>query len=427
MVLTVIQLGQTMHVIKKRTMSIRSQKITRLFPVSLMSILLAAQTIFGQQWITNTPLPIGYIGQSLACWNGYLYQAGGEGTVHGIPDGMNVYYVQVQSDGTSGSWQSGSSLPVAVLNHAGVADNGFLYVLGGFQSTPSGGLVTTNSVYYSQINSDGSLGAWQTNTPLPLKLNHLTATVWNNIIYVAGGSGSSAVFSANINPDGSLSAWNTQPSLPVALSSCAAAANGTLYVLGGSSGGFQNTVYYSKINADGSLAGWNQTTPMPQALDFIGAVAAGGRVFFYGGYNGSAVNNFYSAPVAGDGSLGSWSPGPSLPQPLYGVGTAVAGSYIAVACGQNNSSAQRTVYSIALPPPPATPALTPQGFGANGNFQLQLTSSTNTGFGLLASTNLTTWVNIGWGFTDTNGLLTFQDTNAAGFPQRFYKAYWPLP
>jgi hypothetical protein len=47
--------------------------------------------------------------------------------------------------------------------------------------------------------------------------------------------------------------------------------------------------------------------------------------------------------------------------------------------------------------------------------------------GLLASTNLTSWTNLGWGFTGTNGTLLFTDTNAASFPHRFYRAYWPLP
>ena len=51
----------------------------------------------------------------------------------------------------------------------------------------------------------------------------------------------------------------------------------------------------------------------------------------------------------------------------------------------------------------------------------------STGFGLLASTNLTDWRRIGWGFTGTNGVLLLQDTNAASFPQRFYRAFWPLP
>ena len=82
---------------------------------------------------------------------------------------------------------------------------------------------------------------------------------------------------------------------------------------------------------------------------------------------------------------------------------------------------------MPLPPPPAPPVLTPQAIGTNGNLQLQLASDTNAGFGFLASTNLTDWNRIGWGFTGTNGLLSFPDTNAASFPRRFYRAYWPLP
>lgn len=40
------------------------------------------------------------------------------------------------------------------------------------------------------------------------------------------------------------------------------------------------------------------------------------------------------------------------------------------------------------------------------------------GFGLLASKNLTDWQRIVAGFTDANGGLFFQDTNAANFPNR---------
>lgn len=81
---------------------------------------------------------------------------------------------------------------------------------------------------------------------------------------------------------------------------------------------------------------------------------------------------------------------------------------------------------MSLPPPPAAPTLVSRSF-TNGNFQLKLAATTNTGFGLLASTNLTDWARIGAGFTDTNGSLLFQDTNAAHFSRRFYRAYWPLP
>ena len=83
-------------------------------------------------------------------------------------------------------------------------------------------------------------------------------------------------------------------------------------------------------------------------------------------------------------------------------------------------------YNVVLPPP-AAPVLVPQGRGPNGNFQFKLASTTNTTFGILASTNLTNWASIGSGTTDANGWLLFQDTNTAAFPSRFYRAYWPLP
>ncbi|HEV2695104.1 MAG TPA: hypothetical protein VG347_19570 [Verrucomicrobiae bacterium] len=83
-------------------------------------------------------------------------------------------------------------------------------------------------------------------------------------------------------------------------------------------------------------------------------------------------------------------------------------------------------YNIVVPPP-ATPVLTAQGFGTNGYFNFKLTSSTNIAFGVQASTNLTGWTNIGSGFTGTNGLMFFQDTNTAGSRSRFYRAYWPYP
>jgi hypothetical protein len=82
---------------------------------------------------------------------------------------------------------------------------------------------------------------------------------------------------------------------------------------------------------------------------------------------------------------------------------------------------------MPLPPMPVAPTLAPQSFGTNGVFQFRLTSSTNVGFGIQASTNLADWTRIGWGFTDTNGWLSFADTNAASFPHRFYRATWPLP
>ena len=74
--------------------------------------------------------------------------------------------------------------------------------------------------------------------------------------------------------------------------------------------------------------------------------------------------------------------------------------------------------------PPAF-ALLVQSAGTNRSFKLA--SITNTAFGFQASGNLLNWTNIDAGTTDTNGWLYLHDTNTAGFPRRFYRAYWPYP
>jgi hypothetical protein len=386
-------------------------------------------------WVQTTSLPDTYVGHSLVYASGYLYQAGGASGINGILDGTNVFYAQVHSNGTIGNWNSATPLPEPAIYHAGVTANGFVYVIGGeTYNLAEDSFAITNIIYYAKINSDASLGSWHIANPLPNILEFLSASVWNNRIYVIGGFDENMLFnnvySATIQNDGSLSAWVTQASLPVTNYTQAEVANGFLYVLGGATGDgsvILNTVYYTKINSDGTLAGWTQTSLLPQPECNFGAVVVNGWIFTVGGSNGNVpTSSFYGAAVKGDGSLASWSSGTSLPLTLTLQGVAASDSYIFVSGGGSAEASSSAVYSMALPLPPAAPQFVSRSF-TNGNFQLQLASSTNTGFGLLASTNLTSWTNIGWSFTGTNGLLLFQDTNATSFPNRFYRAYWPLP
>ncbi len=244
----------------------------------------STSTVVAAQWTQTTSLPDGYAGHSLTYASGFLYQAGGGSGINGETDGANVFYAQVQSDGTVGTWHTATPLPEAVFDHAGVAANGFAYILGGYHYFPStNGIVFSDVVYCARINLDGTLGSWQTANPLPKAVIFLSAAVWDNTIYVIGGYDGTnllnVVYSSQIQTNGSLTAWLAQSPVPDAVYTHAEVANGLLYVLGGSVNGgndLQNRVYYSKINANGTLAGWNQTTPLPQALSNFGAVAARG-------------------------------------------------------------------------------------------------------------------------------------------------------
>jgi hypothetical protein len=81
-------------------------------------------------------------------------------------------------------------------------------------------------------------------------------------------------------------------------------------------------------------------------------------------------------------------------------------------------------YTAAVTVVPATPVLTQNGFATNGFFNLKISSTPMFTIGVDVSTNLVNWTSIGSGVIGTNGLMLFQDTNAA-FGARFYRAHWP--
>ncbi|OGR48983.1 MAG: hypothetical protein A2X37_00540 [Elusimicrobia bacterium GWA2_66_18] len=291
---------------------------------------------------------------------GRLFQTGGISYNGGILDGIKVFSAPASDVGTLGAWTPEPALPEAVYYHTSAAVNGFIYILGGFHYTDADGIVVSNVVYRAAVNPDGSTGAWQADTPLPQPVFFPSAASWNGRIYVTGGWNGTAlinaVYSAEVRTNGSLGPWVAQKPLPQAVYTHAAVSNGTLYVLGGTVNGgadIQNTVYWSKINADGSLANWAAAPPLPAPVSNHGAVVANGRIFALGGWTGAAptaaVN---SSLIAADGGLGGWTPEALLPRPLYLLATAASPSHIFVSGGIDNEAIRSEVYSLPLPPPP---------------------------------------------------------------------------
>jgi hypothetical protein len=62
---------------------------------------------------------------------------------------------------------------------------------------------------------------------------------------------------------------------------------------------------------------------------------------------------------------------------------------------------------------------------ANGNFQLQAQGAASEPFDIQASTNLSSWQDLGDFDADTNGLLQFTATNASQYAARFFLAIPP--
>jgi hypothetical protein len=170
----------------------------------------------------------------------------------------------ISADGSNGAWVADDSLPAARSYHSSVTANGHAYVIGGFD-----GGTWQDTVYYSKFDSSGNLGAWSTTSVLPDGLSNASAVVNNGYIYVIGGrtassTYSSAVYYAKVNSDGTLGSWQTG-SNPLSTGTAYHAStvkNGHIYNIGGvTSGGSLNTASYSST----------QRVQIAGSLDLVGA------------------------------------------------------------------------------------------------------------------------------------------------------------
>jgi hypothetical protein len=204
-------------------------------------------------WITDTNVLPGITSyNSSVVANGYVYVIGGASSA--------VYYAKLNANGSTGVWQTNTNaLATPLFQQTSVVANGYVYVLGGWASTNA-----TSATYYAKLNADGSTGTWTSTTSLPAGRNSHVSVVANGYVYVIGGYTSggyqSTVYYSKINSDGTLGAWATNANaLPSARGEDPGGAvyNGYVYIVGGYSGsGSQSTVYYastSRIQMGGSL------------------------------------------------------------------------------------------------------------------------------------------------------------------------------
>ncbi|MDO8429854.1 MAG: hypothetical protein Q7S73_00620, partial [bacterium] len=281
-------------------------------------------------WQTNpSVLPSFHsFGLSTIVANGYVYAIGGSSVSNSITAGTVTTYsavdrAKLNSDGSIGAWQTDSNaLPLAIGEHSSVAANGYVYAIGGAWGIGFGGATGQSAVYYAKLNSDGSTGAWKTNTnALPAALAAHTSVVANGYVYAIGGSSGgvlqSTVYYAKLNSDGSTGAWKTNANaltLPRYRHS-SAVANGYVYVIGGyetpalpGADARVATIYYAKLNNDGSIGAWaTNANSLPGVLDKHTSVVANGYVYVIGGANdiGTQVAVYY-AKLNNNGSIGAW-------------------------------------------------------------------------------------------------------------------------
>jgi hypothetical protein len=105
-----------------------------------------------------------------------------------IADSSNISFAATA--GTIGSWNSTTKFPSQIENHAAVAFEGHIYVLGGWGWDGSGLPYDHNNVTFASVNSNGTILPWESTTPFATGRIQHAATIDpdTRTIYVIGGA-----------------------------------------------------------------------------------------------------------------------------------------------------------------------------------------------------------------------------------------------
>jgi hypothetical protein len=216
---------------------------------------------------------------------GYLYAVGGARTA--VSTFLSsVERAAIQADGSLGPWEIISNMTRPRMDLAVVAAGGYIYALGGYKE-----FEFTSSVERAAIQPDGSLGPWEVISNMTIARKSHAAVAAEGYLYAIGGGNTTSVERAAIQSDGLLSPWQlTSPLLEERYAPAAVVVGNYIYTLGGSPNitvpsPTSHSVERARINADGSLDPWEESSPMLVSRIWGAAVADAHHIYMLGGFN----------------------------------------------------------------------------------------------------------------------------------------------
>lgn len=247
-------------------------------------------------------------------------------------------------------WNVSNHLPEGLSYASSVVYNNRVYVFGGTKESGA-----SNRIYYAPF-VNGILGEWITD---PLTLSHpvsgASAIVNNGYIYVMGGittGFTKVVISIKVNNDGSVFSIDSNGdvalgALPEPLAFATSITNnGYIYIMGGTTtGGATNKVYYTQqgLLGQGLLSPWTLSTSLPSQLTNATSIVNNNYVYVMGGT--ASGNMVYYAPLV-NGILGSWITSPNrLPGTGTGATSIVHNNYIYVIAAGNGNARNKVYYA----------------------------------------------------------------------------------
>jgi hypothetical protein len=263
------------------------------------------------KWKMGTPLVVERGFTEAVADNGYIYVVGGGNGPNGEHLLQSAERAKINPDGSLGPWRLESNktnLPrrctkLALINHT-------LYSFGGF------GGVLLDSVEYSKIADDGSLGKWQMaseNMTMPRYVDSVKSI--DGVAYVFGGHdqqkgvGIKDVEWAKPQSNGDIRGWKkTSPMNNGRYGLTSAKHHKTIYAIGGLSGlEYLSSIEKATVLASGGLSAWKQTTPLSSPRSILSAVTHNDHIYILGGTNRDGYTRMVEyADINKDGDIGFW-------------------------------------------------------------------------------------------------------------------------
>jgi hypothetical protein len=224
-------------------------------------------------------------------------------------------------------WTTLAPMPTARSEAGAAADNGLLYVVGGW----IGGGLATLQVYNPATNT------WMTKTPMPTPREEMAVGEINGLLYVAGGFDAyppfrirGATVAALQVYDPATDTWTTRTAMPSAIAGRGAVVNGKLYVIGYSGGSCSSVVEAY----DPATNSWSYKSPMPTARCNLAVVALNGLIYALGGGDTSGIVAYSTVEVYNP-ATDRWTTAAPMPTGRSGLSAGVVSGSIYAIGGDN--------------------------------------------------------------------------------------------
>ena len=257
-------------------------------------------------WQTSAvSLPVNLWGHTATYAMGHIYVIGGSSSLTESTALSNVYYTKVNALNTLSAFSTGTALPAARNRHSTVTFNNKLYVLGGYNNSGT----KYNTVYIATPGLNGSTGSWTSGTDLPVAVSNHSAVVNNGVISVMAGAVGSTLSNTVYYSDAVTLSWNTSTNVMYDYTKDGAtfAGNGIIFYAGGTnlSGTPILNCRYSLMSMTSNYV--NYGTFISSPFYELGADRIIDSLQFYKSYSSPANLQIQYRTASADGIFGDWS------------------------------------------------------------------------------------------------------------------------